>query len=383
MENEKQNVSEEIVEPTPAKPRKNIVKIILFSVLEAAVIAVTILIMAGGFKSYCVSTAIPYDGTVAFNTNMTLGDKEYPAGTEFKVKNLTLYGGVYIIDPETGSVAASHTSAATAVNSDDLINTIEQFKADEDRASMVKSAVVSLITIIIATGIFFAINFKLKTRGMLIVLAITASICLLQAIFLNGSARAKAPIVYLYPEEETEVNVMLDLDGSLTSSYPLYDEGKGWTVKAAPDGTITDSKGHEYPYLFWEGDLKIKPDLTRGYCISGKDTAEFLESALGQLGLNDKEASEFIAFWLPQMQDNRYNVITFQTYAYEEAASMDINPSPDTVIRVNMLWYPTLSYVDMEPQDLGSLNPAKRSGFTVVEWGGEKYDAGSFLAFFN
>ena len=60
------------------------------------------------------------------------------------------------------------------------------------------------------------------------------------------------PVLYLYPEEETEVTVTLDFDGTLTSTYPDY--GDGWTVTARPDGTLTDpATGREYYCLFWEG----------------------------------------------------------------------------------------------------------------------------------
>ena len=60
------------------------------------------------------------------------------------------------------------------------------------------------------------------------------------------------PVLYLYPEEEMEVTVTLDFDGTLTSTYPAY--GDGWTVTARPDGTLTNpATGREYYCLFWEG----------------------------------------------------------------------------------------------------------------------------------
>ena len=42
-------------------------------------------------------------------------------------------------------------------------------------------------------------------------------------------------------------------------------------------------------------------------------------------------------------------------------------------MRINMLYYPSSEYVVMEPQDLAGMNPSleDRSGFTLVEWGGE------------
>ena len=189
-------------------------------------------------------------------------------------------------------------------------------------------------------------------------------------------SKAHKPVIYLYPETRTEVNVKLALDGKLTVTYPNYDLAEGWTVTADPDGTLTDKKGRKYSYLYWEGDINIKPDLSRGFCVKGEDTAEFLETALAQLGLNDKEAEDFITYWLPEMIGNKYNVITFQTTEYEKAATLSVTPKPDTVIRVNMLWYSYDKQVSIRPQDLTTINPSVRKGFTVVEWGGEEYKKG-------
>ena len=187
------------------------------------------------------------------------------------------------------------------------------------------------------------------------------------------TAHASKPIIYLYPESRTEVDVRLALDGKLTVTYPDYDLAEGWIVTAEPDGTLTDKKGRQYSYLYWEGDISIKPDLSTGFCVKGEDTAKFLETALAELGLNDKEADDFITYWLPEMMGNKYNVITFQTKAYEDVASLNVSPKPDTVIRVNMLWYSSDRQVSIRPQDLKSVNPSERKGFTVVEWGGEEY----------
>ena len=55
------------------------------------------------------------------------------------------------------------------------------------------------------------------------------------------------PVIYLYPEQETDVRVTLDLAGELTCAYPAY--GDGWSVRAMPDGTLTDESGQTYRYL--------------------------------------------------------------------------------------------------------------------------------------
>ena len=173
------------------------------------------------------------------------------------------------------------------------------------------------------------------------------------------------PVIYLYPEEEMEVTVRLDLDGSLTCTYPAYDDG--WTVNARPDGTLTDEHGQTYNYLYWEGLSDAEFDFSQGFCIPGADTAAFLEDALAQLGLNRREANEFIIYWLPRMEQNPYNLISFQSSAYADHAVLTVTPEPDSLLRVFMVWKPLESPVELPAQNLPVFS---RSGFTVVEWGG-------------
>ena len=151
----------------------------------------------------------------------------------------------------------------------------------------------------------------------------------------------------------------------MTCTYPQYNNG--WTVTAAPGGTLTDEKGQTYNYLYWEGETYARYDLTKGFCVKGEDTVKFLEDALDKLGLTRREANEFIVYWLPLMQDNPYNIISFQTDIYTNAAKLEIDPAPDTLIRVFMAWQSAESYIELPEQKLKS---PERNGFTVVEWGG-------------
>ena len=183
----------------------------------------------------------------------------------------------------------------------------------------------------------------------------------------EATAIPAKPVIYLYPEETMEVSVELDYEGELTCVYPDYEDG--WLVTAEPDGTLTDSSGMEYNYLYWEGETTASYDYSKGFCVKGSDTAAFLEDALDQLGLTRREANEFIVYWLPQMEDNAYNLIAFQSEAYEAHAKLTIEPEPDTLIRVFMAWQPLDFYIELPVQELSA---PEREGFTVIEWGGSK-----------
>ncbi len=194
-------------------------------------------------------------------------------------------------------------------------------------------------------------------------------LCLAALLLLSACREAEAgdakPVIYLYPEEETEVTVRLDYDGTLTCTYPAYEDG--WTVTAAPDGTLRDEAGQTYSYLYWEGVARTEYDFSRGFCVPGADTAAFLEDALSRLGLTRREANEFIVYWLPRMEANPYNLIAFQAEDYTNHARLTVTPEPDSLLRVFMAWKPLEAPADLPAQELP---PFKRTGFTVVEWGG-------------
>ena len=203
-------------------------------------------------------------------------------------------------------------------------------------------------------------------RTSLFLALLTLALALLPGCTQEEEPADEKPVIYLYPETETDVTVTLNYDGELTCVYPAMD-GNFWTVTASPDGTLTDKAGQTYNYLYWEGVSRTEYDFSQGFCVAGEDTAAFLEDALSQLGLTRREANEFIVYWLPQMEENPYNLIAFQSDAYTEAAQLAITPTPDTVLRVFMAWKPLEEPVELPPQELAG---PERSGFTVVEWGG-------------
>jgi hypothetical protein len=187
---------------------------------------------------------------------------------------------------------------------------------------------------------------------------------------LEKSGGMAKPVIYLYPRKQQEIQVKLSLKGTMTHSYPEY-PSDGWIVNATQDGTLFDEKGQEYYALFWEGINRNQFTYDEGYVIKGSETITFLEENLSKLGLTRREANEFIMYWLPQMENNTYNLVHFSTSEYESEVQMEINPSPETLIRIMMVWSPLNEMMEIPRQDLTKLMK-QRIGFTVVEWGGKK-----------
>lgn len=185
------------------------------------------------------------------------------------------------------------------------------------------------------------------------------------------------PVIYLYPEQETKVNVQLTFNGTLTSTYPTLPP-EGWSVTAQPDGTLTDEEGRSYRYIFWEGVANVDWKQDSGFLVKAEDAREFLEQSLTRLGLNELEQNDFITYWLPKLEKNGESFVTFAAEQYTDNAVLTVTPQPDSVLRVQML----ISKVDdsnrvafqkLPEQELPRF---EREGFVLVEWGGTDLGTG-------
>ena len=177
------------------------------------------------------------------------------------------------------------------------------------------------------------------------------------------------PMIYLYPQSKLDLIVKLGHPSMLTSSYPKYLDG--WNITAYPNGDLINKADNNKLYaLYWEGQRSANNiDMTHGFVVKGKDSAKFLEEKLKILGLNYKEAEEFIVYWLPKLEANNYNYIYFATEEeIEQEMPLEFSVQPDTIIRIRMLFKGLNEYKEISEQPL---TPApERNGFTVIEWGG-------------
>ena len=197
----------------------------------------------------------------------------------------------------------------------------------------------------------------------------------------NHEVLDEKPVVYVYPEEEQGLTMTIDVKGTLDMVYPAperqvqTEEGTraSWTISAAPDGTLTDASGRSYPYVFWEGPVR-QDTPERGFIVAREDAVPFLEEKLGQLGLSDKEAADFITYWAPRIRANEYTFVSFDASSYAQQVTYSFADEsgnqvvPDTFIRVFMTIRAADANEVVTPQVFGPT--PTRSGFTAVEWGG-------------
>lgn len=178
------------------------------------------------------------------------------------------------------------------------------------------------------------------------------------------------PVIYLYPTEKTAIDIKLDLKGKLLTTFPKYD--KNWEVIAEPNGQIFDKKTNRYySSLFWDGTIDFPEEhyqYNEGFVVPKEKLTEFFIEKLEYIGLNNQETNNFIQYWLPVLERNKYNFIHFLiNEKCSEIATLNVNPKPETSIRIYMEFYGLENFKNINEQQLPKTN---RRGFTLVEWGG-------------
>lgn len=109
-----------------------------------------------------------------------------------------------------------------------------------------------------------------------------------------------------------------------------------------------------------------------GFVVKREDITSFLEDKLARLGLSEREAEEFIVYWLPRLGEYEYNYIRFATMdEINQAMPLDISPKPDTTIRV-LMTYKGLDKPLAGVKEQQLPDTPTRTGFTAVEWGGSE-----------
>ncbi|MFI5203324.1 MAG: hypothetical protein ACHQF2_02420 [Flavobacteriales bacterium] len=195
---------------------------------------------------------------------------------------------------------------------------------------------------------------------------------------IEGGVRVDKPVIYLYPEKTTEVQVRLDVKGNIDFTYPTYNQG--WNVIAHPNGTL-ETNGKNYNYLFWDAEIEqelISSDWSQGFVVHRDSLTGFFEKILQQVAFTTQEQQDFITYWVPRMIKGGWSYIHFLTdEEYSTIAKLDITPVPDQINRLFMAWCSLGNTIRttsvLTEQTLPSFT---RNGFTVVEWGGTEIKRG-------
>lgn len=179
------------------------------------------------------------------------------------------------------------------------------------------------------------------------------------------------PVIYLYPEITTNVNVKLTIPGAITISSPHY-SNSGWqNIEAHPDGSLI-YQGKNYNELYYETAVNKHVIPDNGILLDRINFQDEANTILLKLGLKQNERREFFDYWMPKLNETRSKYILFSVYSKEEKNQVDyvdISPKPDTFIELLFYFKPVDYPYSLKKFDIPA-KPPERVGFTAVEWGG-------------
>lgn len=188
----------------------------------------------------------------------------------------------------------------------------------------------------------------------------------------------RKPVIYLYPQQPTDVQIELKTIHPFSFTYPTYGTDSlnaGWKIKAYPNGTL-EQDGKKFGYIFWEAPSAFfsPPYKQPGFVVNKNELVAFFEEKLGHIGLNSREIQDFVTYWVPEMQthENVYLNFIFDPQ-YNVHAHLKVSPQPDQMIRLMMLWEPCDAN-EKASITMQELPKFERKGFTLVEWGGTRVE---------
>ncbi|KIM37627.1 hypothetical protein M413DRAFT_448413 [Hebeloma cylindrosporum] len=212
------------------------------------------------------------------------------------------------------------------------------------------------------------------------------------------------PVIYLFSPETIEAEVKLSLipQWNLSAIYPVVpikprtarsNEQVAWRVRTHVNGDLTElTTGLDVAYLFWEAhtDSTVPPsppaspihgESNRGLTehfnpneavlndansvvMPVAKSTPYLDKALAALGLHTEARTSFITYWLPSILKHKHLAFRFLPQAsYEEAAPLEIAPSPDVITRVFMIFQ---GLAEQELQDWTTAS--SRASEDVTRW---------------
>ena len=177
------------------------------------------------------------------------------------------------------------------------------------------------------------------------------------------------PIIYFYPTQEMDLEIKYYDPNRLLTTYPKYEDG--WNIHLKENGLFTNNNSdsnREYYGLYFDEINEYKCDFDEGFYVNKDNAIEFLEEKLDYLGYNNKEADEFIMYWLPILENNVHSLVYFeQTEERNNECPLSFSVSPDSILRTIIHIKKVDKETSIKEQQLYSFN---RFGFSVVEWGG-------------
>lgn len=172
------------------------------------------------------------------------------------------------------------------------------------------------------------------------------------------------PNIYLYSQEDRQVNVQLLEENRITKSIPLYEPSFGWDTQV-----VNGSINGEEDFLFYEA---LVPDSgfqkETGWVVHGDHLEGDMKKILELYQFSEREQSDFLEFWAVKLTtDKDYIFYNQETEIIDTIMPISVTPNPRYSYRIWFYIEEESNQYLQEPRNIDVINNRED---TLVEWGG-------------
>jgi len=199
---------------------------------------------------------------------------------------------------------------------------------------------------------------------------------------LQSMAEMCKPLVYIYDKDSQNMSLKLDTikDSEFTKLIPDFQEKNTWNFSTKNNKVFFWNTSYDYLYYA----IKV-PNYTHnedGWIIQWSQAQDFFEDKLSYMWFNQQEQTDFIEYWTPTYEKNKYYFVSFKfNQELDTFVKLEFSQKPNSIFRVlldsyeiddklqvpSKFWYENT----WELFDTQLLETYTRTGkYDVFEWGG-------------
>jgi hypothetical protein len=172
--------------------------------------------------------------------------------------------------------------------------------------------------------------------------------------------------LYLYGRDGQDV--MVKVGTGVHGAVPSYNDKNGYAITLRKGGMMEVNGGvfERISYDYDPGIKRIVPPA-KGVVVSKKDVAKALEAYAKQLGLNEKETADIVAYGMEKVVSPYVFISYFDQKTSARILPLAISPTPDNYLNVVFYFRLLSQKPPFEVEPLLTPEPVGREGFTAVE----------------
>lgn len=152
---------------------------------------------------------------------------------------------------------------------------------------------------------------------------------------LQSMAEMCKPLIYIYGKDSQNMSVNLQTieNSQFTKLIPDFQETNTWNFSTKNDKVYFWNTS--YDYLYYAIKVPNYSHNKNGWIIQWSQAEKFFHEKLDYIGFNKQEKEDFIEYWKPKYEENKYYFVSFKfNQQLDTFVKLNFSETPDSIFRV-------------------------------------------------